>query len=509
MIGTDARDRFVARRVLLAGLALGVLSELAFHGSAVGIGVPIVVVAVLLAGWSVRRGGRAPDRLDAWLPIGAVVLSTLVAIRADPFLAVLDLIAAAALVGASLAAMSGLAVTRRSGSAIAMIAMWGIGSIVVGIVPAILAARPERERIPRSMPTWVAPAARGLIIGLPLGLIFAVLFASADPIFRRAIDDVLGVRLDLGDLPGRAVFVLAAAWFLAGLVSIAAAGMPAVGAASLGAAVRSSPLTLGRSLGVAEALVILVVIDFVIAGFVGLQIAYLFGGQDTLEAAGIPYAQYARRGFFELVTAACLASAVIFVLESTIGARTRPYLLAVAALIALTGIVLVSAALRLDLYQQAYGWTELRLYVVAAIAAMAVGLAVMLTLVLVGKSRWLAHGLALVGLVALVGLNLIAPAAFVAARNVERVVDPSLVPFDGHSGLDATYLAVLPDDAIPVLVEALPRLPDPEADAVQAILLARRLELELDAPRRSALSWNLGRERALAALATVPDRRGP
>ena len=165
-----------------------------------------------------------------------------------------------------------------------------------------LAARPTRELLPRSVPGWVGPVARGLIVGLPLGLIFVVLFASADPIFRRTIDDVLGFRLDLGDLPGRAVFVLAAAWFLAGLVSIAATGMPTVEATSLGAAVRTSPLSVTRSLGVAEALVILAVIDIVIAGFVVLQIAYLFGGLDTLEAAGIPYAQYARRGFFELVS---------------------------------------------------------------------------------------------------------------------------------------------------------------------------------------------------------------
>ena len=48
--------------------------------------------------------------------------------------------------------------------------------------------------------------------------------------------------------------------------------------------------------------------------FVGLQIAYLFGGLDTLVAAGMTYSDYARRGFFELVAAACLAG----------GGRRRP-----------------------------------------------------------------------------------------------------------------------------------------------------------------------------------------
>ncbi len=262
------------------------------------------------------------------------------------------------------------------------------------------------------------------MIGLPLALIFVVLFASADPIFRDAIADLLGFRVDLGDLPGRALFTLAAAWLLAGLVSVAATGLPDLERASLGAAARSGPFVIPRSLGLPEALVILVVVDLVVGAFVGLQVAYLFGGLDTLDAAGITYAQYARRGFFELVAAACLASTVVVVLEATVERRTRPYLAALVALIALTAVVLVSAALRLGLYQAAYGWTELRLYVLAAIVTMGAGLVLMTGLVLADLSRWLGHALAVLGVVALVGLNLVAPAAFVAARNIERVVDP-------------------------------------------------------------------------------------
>jgi hypothetical protein len=335
-------------------------------------------------------------------------------------------------------------------------------------------------------------------------MIFVVLFASADPIFRDGIADLLGFRLDLGDLPGRVWFMLSAAWLLAGAISIAGTGIPDVEGSSLGAAARDARLVVHRSLGSAEALVILAVIDVVIGGFVVLQIRYLFGGLDTLQAAGIPYAQYARRGFFELVAAACLASGIVVVLEGTIANRTRLYLAAVATLIGLTAVVLVSAALRLGLYQAAYGWTELRLYVFAAIVTMAIGLGIMLGLVLVHQSRWLPHALAVLGIVSIVGLNLLSPAAFVAARNIERVIDPSLVPPDGHSGLDAAYLAVLPDDAIPVLVDALVRLPDREANDVLSILRARRHALESDDALRSPFSWNLGRERARSALSTLP-----
>ena len=65
---------------------------------------------------------------------------------------------------------------------------------------------------------------RGLVLAVPLVLIFAVLFASADPIFRRGFDEVMGLRIDLGALPGRILFVAGTAWLAAGFLVIAARG---------------------------------------------------------------------------------------------------------------------------------------------------------------------------------------------------------------------------------------------------------------------------------------------
>ena len=138
------------------------------------------------------------------------------------------------------------------------------------------------------------------------------------------------------------------------------------------------------------------------------------------------------------------------------------------------------------------------------IGTLAVTLLLMALLVARGGMRWLGHGLAVIGVVSLITLNLVAPAAFVAERNVERVIDPSLVPADGHAGLDAAYLSVLPDDAIPVLVGALPALPAPERQAVLPILRERQAELAIDPAFSGAGAWNLGRERARQALQTLP-----
>jgi hypothetical protein len=497
-------DTSIARRLLAAALALGLLAELILDGPAYGINIPILVGAILAAGWLLRRRGRAPDPLDAWLPVTAVALAVFVAVRGDPMMALLDTAGALAFTGASIVAFSGLAVTRRSASVITMLGIMTIGASGFGAARVAQAARLAPDPRASRLTGRLAPLGRGLLIGIPLALIFAILFASADPIFRRGLSDLVGWRIDLGDLSGRILFVLASSWFAAGLLSVTALGLPGLERSSLGASARTEPILPAISVGLTEALVILVVIDIVVGLFVALQVAYLFGGQDTLVAAGMKYSDYARRGFFELVAAACLAGGVVVALETTVVRRSRPYLAALLALLALTAVVLVSAGLRLRLYQDAYGWTELRLYVLTAIVTLAAGLALMTALALGGRMRWLGHGLAVIGVVALLGLNAVAPASFVAARNVERVIDPTLVAPGGHAGLDAEYLGILPDDAVPVLVAALPGLPARERTEVLALLRTKRTVLAADPAFASPASWNLGRERARAALATLP-----
>lgn len=505
-------ERPLARRVLATGLLLGLLSEFVLDGPAFGLNIPLMVIALLAAAWLLRRRGRAPDPLDAWLPIVAIVLAGFVAIRGDPFLALLDTLVALAFTGASVVAFSGLAVTRRSASVVATIGLWVVGSFAWGPPRTARAARRSPTTAPADdaatpssrLPSWTGPVARGLMVGIPLALIFAVLFASADPIFRRGLDEVLGLKIDLGTLPGRVLFVLATAWLAVALLAIAATGLPALErGSSLGAAAGSPSLDNLRALGAVEALVILLVIDLVVAAFVGLQVAYLFGGVNTLAAIGMTYSDYARRGFFELVAAACLACAVVVALEATVERRSRPYLAALLVLVGLSAVVLASAAMRLRLYQEAYGWTELRLYVLVAIGSLGLALAATAALVMGNRTRWLGHALAVIGVVALVGLNVIAPSAVVAEHNIARVLDPTLVPADGHAGLDRAYLSVLPDDAIPVVVAALPLLPEADRGAITGYLDQRAYELSLDPAYQGWAAWNLGRERARTALETL------
>jgi hypothetical protein len=277
-----------------------------------------------------------------------------------------------------------------------------------------------------------------------------------------------------------------------------------VSGASLGAAAAPQVAARRKPLGQPEAVTVLALVDLVAGAFVAFQLAYLFGGFDTLAAAGMTYSDYARRGFFELIAAACLAGGLVVVLEIATAGRSIAYVVAALALAVLTLVVLASAWLRLDLYQQAYGWTELRFYVAAAIVTLGVGIVFGSVLLVRDRIRWLGHGLVAIGFVALLVLNALSPAAFVAERNVARLLDASLVPEGGWPGLDTSYLGDIGDDAIPILVRSLPQLPEPYRIQTEAVLEAREIALNADPAWTSPAAWNLSRERAKGALATLP-----
>src|SRR6185436_2845521 len=159
-------------------------------------------------------------------------------------------------------------------------------------------------------------------------------------------------------------------------------------------------------------------------------LAYLFGGRNTLDAAAITYSAYARRGFFELIGAVALVGALLFGLELAMHRRGRAYLGAALTLLALTVVVLGSAWYRLDLYQQAYGWTELRFYANCAIAFLALALVIFGWCVIRGRMFYSLQPVAMAAVLVALTANLVGPASFVARQNIGRILDPSGLPAD-------------------------------------------------------------------------------
>lgn len=201
------------------------------------------------------------------------------------------------------------------------------------------------------------------------------------------------------------------------------------------------------------------------------------------RATGLTYAGYVHQGFAQLTVATALTLLVGWAaarkarLDSV---ADRWWLRAsLGALCLLTLVVVASALHRMDLYQDAYGFTRLRLLV--DLFEGWLGLVVIAVMVAGSRLRgdWLPRFGLLAGAAVLLGLAAVNPDAWIARHNVERYAAT------GH--VDWFYLAGLSRDATPLLA-ALP----PE-DAVCALASA-------ESPHDQWPGWNLSRARAAAIL---------
>jgi hypothetical protein len=308
-------------------------------------------------------------------------------------------------------------------------------------------------------------------------VVFGVLFASADALLARWWSNLLP-DLSLGSAVLRAFVtvavggaVLAAAYVALNPPNVDPTGPPARPVAHR-----------------FEWLAPVLVVNAVFAAFLVAQAAVIFGGHGYVErTTGLTYAAYVHQGFTQLTVATALTLLVIWAAARKVPRETaadRLWLRASLGLLCLQTLVVVFSALhRMNLYQDAYGFTQLRLLVdvfegwlgVLVLAVAAAGVVL--------RADWLPRFALVSGVVALLGLAAINPDAWIARHNVDR--------YYSTGKIDLTFLRTLSDDAVPVLVDL------PENEAMCAIA---------DRPRYDDdwLEWNLGRVRARHALDRTP-----
>lgn len=499
-------DASIARRALAAALIAGLAAELLFDRVALGINVPIATVGTL-ALVSLLGNRRPADPLDWWLAGVAAAASIGPALRTDPSVVALDLWLVAIAVAAWSFAVSGVAVSRRAARVVATMGIHAGIAVMTGFawlltrVGADGAFARGTRQVGRA-----APVVRGAVIAIPILAGFGMLLGSADAVFGRALDEALRFP-DVDEVLVRAAFALVAAVVIAGPIVIAAGAKGLL--APIANPVPAAPVPgdgVGRRSGATEAVVVLLAVDVLFAVFAVVQVVFLFGGRDTLATVGMTYSDYARQGYFQLVGVVALAG-LLLIGAHEIAGRRRDLLWAGSALLVLTGVILASAVLRLRLYQDAYGWTELRFFVAASIAWLAVAIGLAIGLLAANRMRWIAHGLAGSAVAITMVVSAIGPQAFVMEQNIGRVLDPALVPEGGYSGFDVSYAISLGDDAVPQLVAAISALPTSVRNDALVALRERRRSLEAQAETGSAWqAWNLSRERAREALGSLPKR---
>ncbi|MFI6169777.1 DUF4153 domain-containing protein [Nocardia sp. NPDC051052] len=215
------------------------------------------------------------------------------------------------------------------------------------------------------------------------------------------------------------------------------------------------------------------------AVFVGAQFVALFGGDDYVQrTAGLTYAEYARSGFWQLSAVTVLTLAVILVVlrwAATDSAADRLWLRVLLCAVSVLSLIIVASALgRMWTYQQAYGFTVLRLLVEACELWLGLIYLLVLGAVLSLRRMWLSRAVIGTALATLLALAILNPERLVADKNIDR--------WQHGKAIDTNYLAELSADVLP----ATDRLPEPLRTEVR-----NRIRDHLDPDTWH--SWNLSR----------------
>ena len=476
--------------VLVFGLALALaaITDALFHGGHTGVSVPLWFAALALA---VGLGGRATGRP---LPVSrllllalGVALSMVNAWRDAGLLQFAGFMGALALFTLA-AGTPGARPAWRTTPLTAVLA--GFNMAAAGATAWLRLARALRWRDLLSGPARARTEAvtRALAIALPLLLIFGLLFAAADAVFAQALSAFV-----LPDDVVAHAFLL-----LLGYGSGAALLWPTLCVRTPEQPEVPAPTT--HALGVTEIAIVLGSLALLFAAFVGVQLRYLFGGAEAVQASlDLTYAEYARRGYFELVTASLLLLPVLAGLDwaRRQEGTTRALYLALATLLsALLFVVMASAWQRLAIYRETFGLTELRLYTAVSLPWLGVTLLWFLLLVARRVTDRAIAGAVLLGVACLLGLYALNPHDLITRTNIERGAA-------GHD-LDVAYAASLSADALPALLDHLPALQLAADDAVARCTLALRFVHTAEASR-DWRAWNLSRRHAQDLIAARSD----
>lgn len=440
---SDSQYEILIKSGSIAGvsLILGLLFDFLLYGKVPGISFPIYVLLMLVGFLILARIFDKQIKKDAiWLFGPIVFFSSMVLVRASVLLTMLNIAATFLL----LLLIAGVSVRKRLGDFL-------IGDYIFVFFLPFMFIIPMFNTLFEifSMPgvkkdrQVLLQVIKGITMAVPILVLLILLLSSADLVFHKYVSDLLNLNIKIETL------------FRATLVVIATLSL--TGAYAYMMKTKEQPASEDQSpqaatIGQIESAIVLGSISVLFLIFIIVQLTYLFGGQANISAQGFTYAEYARRGFFELIAVAIISLLLLLATEKYVtrkeSGHVLGYKLLSTILVVEVIVIMISAFTRLLLYEKAYGFTTLRLYSHAFIIFLAVIFCSFLYKIYVDERKnTFALRLFMSITLFVVAMNLLNPDAFIARRNIERYHDTNR--------LDVRYLSSLSDDAIPDVIKVL------------------------------------------------------
>ncbi|MCY7344745.1 MAG: DUF4173 domain-containing protein [Pyrinomonadaceae bacterium] len=380
----------------------------------------------------------------------------------------------------------------------------------------------------------LAAVLRGVAIAAPILLIFGALFMAADAVFQGIVEQTF--HLNPEGLFTHVFFVGFFSWIVAGYLrgSLFDSFAPETAEAKPEIKVQTLSITENKedelneqktpenvkawnwrtfdnsvmpkffTLGAIEISIVLGLVNLLFLSFVIVQIPYLFGGMELVQnTPDFKLAEYARRGFGELVTVAALVLPILlfshWLLRKDAPVNEKIYRVLAGINIALLFVIMISATQRLLLLtgNLGYGLTTVRFYPMVFMIWLALVFAWFALTVLRGAREQFAWGALWAAFFVVGTLHVLNPDDFIVRTNVRLM-------HEGRS-FDSNYVTELSDDAVPALLENLPAMNFERQCVVKNKISNRFVQAQTENDFRT---WNWSRSvarRKMAQLSEILD----
>lgn len=449
----DRRDRIM---VVLA-LALGVLfCELVFFA---GFGIGMTLWLALLYGAALwfLRGNAARDRLGWALLVPIAALGVSYALYDDTALQLLDFVVLLALCALQLAQWTGMRAQEFTAAGLAADVFHTSFLLPLTNLLSPFRVLAGGSKGGKRSKGWVQ-VLLGMAVALPLLILVLSLLSSADAVFEKLLGNTLKYfQQNLSKSLIKLILGAILAVPLGGMLYALRRRKPVGGF--------DKPIDFQRAavLDGRLTVTVLAMLSVVYVAFIAVQFGYLIGGFRSLLPQAYTYAEYARRGFFELmgvvVVNLCVYGLALALTRRPTSGAVRGMLLVLGAC---TLALIASALAKMIMYINAYGLTELRVYTSWFMVLCAV-VFVALLLQAVTRKFPAMPVIFTAALVLFLGLNFVGVDRLVAKVNVDRYTSGAAI------AVDFSAMAKLSDAMVP---EVLPLLQDKD---LQTAAAARKL----------------------------------
>lgn len=343
------------------------------------------------------------------------------------------------------------------------------------------------------------PVMRGSTMAAVLAATLFLLLSAADPTLADWRETAWETILSRTFVARDVFFVVLAVFLLGGYGVAARRSKPMAAATGCGHA----PPTLGIRFSDIERLIVFGAAMALFMVFFAVELSNQLASSGVHLMAGETFAEATHRGFGEMIVAATLCAVAIVTLDQHAlrNGRERSVRLLSWGVIAASLVIVASAYQRVRYYEAAYGYTEQRLYV-----QLICGLVSLALLCLAWELR---STMSIPRLIRHVTLIVIACVAGLSYWNhAAWIVDANVARYESTGKLDVSYLERLArssPDAVPALIETLPKLGPEDASRMRQSLRHAPVDRSILMPPRGASEpswseWSLRRAAARSAL---------